>query len=395
MIAPPAPRRPAPGGGLAVLVVVTILAALAAPHAKAFRGLVAGGLPAITVPRRPAPPPATRPPSGLSFTNAAGCRPAGDYRSPRLDRRVRTLLVAAADRHPIRVSCLRTGHSWYVKGTRRVSNHSVWRAVDLDRVDGRPVSPPTPRPAGWPSGSAAAGPGCSRARSARPGASGAGPGSATPATRGTCMSASVARPSQVGPDDRPGPAAGAGAARHRHPGLPARPGRDRLRRRPGPGPARGARPGGAGPQKPAAGQPRPSRPRSPTFPPATCGCTAQAGARYRIPWPVLAAIGKVESDHGRVRLPGVRSGSNWAGACGPMQIGCVPRQQGRQQLGPLRPRPPPRPGPGDPGRRPLPGRPRRPPQPGPGHLRLQPLPGLRGQGQAARPPLRPRGGGRR
>jgi membrane-bound lytic murein transglycosylase B len=49
----------------------------------------------------------------------------------------------------------------------------------------------------------------------------------------------------------------------------------------------------------------------------------QAGGRYRIPWPVLAAIGKVESDHGRTRLPGVRSGSNWAGACGPMQIGCV------------------------------------------------------------------------
>jgi peptidoglycan DL-endopeptidase CwlO len=43
-----------------------------------------------------------------------------------------------------------------------------------------------------------------------------------------------------------------------------------------------------------------------------------------VPWPVLAAIGKVESDHGRTRLPGVRSGSNWAGACGPMQIGCVP-----------------------------------------------------------------------
>ena len=39
---------------------------------------------------------------------------------------------------------------------------------------------------------------------------------------------------------------------------------------------------------------------------------------------MLAAIGKVESDHGRARLPGVRSGSNWAGACGPMQIGCVP-----------------------------------------------------------------------
>ena len=139
-MAPPAPRRPASGGGLAVLIVVTILAALAAPHATALRSLAAGGLPAITVPKRPAPPPATRPRSGLSFTNAAGCRPAGDYTSPRLDRRVRRLLVAAADRHPIRVSCLRSGHSWYVKGTRRVSNHSRWRGVDLDRVDGRPVS---------------------------------------------------------------------------------------------------------------------------------------------------------------------------------------------------------------------------------------------------------------
>jgi len=141
VIASSVPRRPAPGGGLAVLVVVTVLAALAAPHARAVRSQVAGGLPAITVPNRPAPPPATRQPSGLSFTNAAGCRPASDYRSPRLDRRVRTLLIAAADRHRIRVSCLRTGHSWFVRGTRRVSNHSLWRAVDVDRVDGHPVSP--------------------------------------------------------------------------------------------------------------------------------------------------------------------------------------------------------------------------------------------------------------
>jgi hypothetical protein len=123
--------------------VVTILAALAAPHATALRGPIAGSLPA-TVPGRPAPPPATQTPPGLSFTNAAGCRPAGDYRSPRLDPRVRTLLMAAADRQPIRVSCLRTGHSWFVKGTRRVSNHSVWRGVDVDRVDGHPVSPSNP-----------------------------------------------------------------------------------------------------------------------------------------------------------------------------------------------------------------------------------------------------------
>jgi hypothetical protein len=42
--------------------------------------------------------------------------------------------------HRIRASCLHTGHSWFVAGTTRVSNHSVWRAVDVDLVDGRPVS---------------------------------------------------------------------------------------------------------------------------------------------------------------------------------------------------------------------------------------------------------------
>jgi hypothetical protein len=38
-------------------------------------------------------------------------------------------------------------------------------------------------------------------------------------------------------------------------------------------------------------------------------------------WSALAAVGKVESDHGRSRLPGVRSGWNTAGAAGPMQFG--------------------------------------------------------------------------
>jgi hypothetical protein len=38
-------------------------------------------------------------------------------------------------------------------------------------------------------------------------------------------------------------------------------------------------------------------------------------------WTVLAAIGWRESDHGRSPLPGVRSGANWAGAAGPMQLG--------------------------------------------------------------------------
>jgi hypothetical protein len=76
--------------------------------------------------------------------------------------------------------------------------------------------------------------------------------------------------------------------------------------------------------KPAAGQPSPSRAAVADIPSTYLRLYRAAGARYRIPWPVLAAIGKVESDHGRTRLPGVRSGSNWAGACGPMQLGCVP-----------------------------------------------------------------------
>jgi membrane-bound lytic murein transglycosylase B len=77
-------------------------------------------------------------------------------------------------------------------------------------------------------------------------------------------------------------------------------------------------------RKPATGQPAPSRSAVADIPVGYLRLYRAAGARYRIPWSMLAAIGKVESDHGRARLPGVRSGSNWAGACGPMQIGCVP-----------------------------------------------------------------------
>jgi hypothetical protein len=47
----------------------------------------------------------------------------------------------------------------------------------------------------------------------------------------------------------------------------------------------------------------------------------QAGAAYRVPWTVLAAIGAIESDHGRSRAPGVQSGVNAFGCCaGPMQF---------------------------------------------------------------------------
>jgi hypothetical protein len=38
-------------------------------------------------------------------------------------------------------------------------------------------------------------------------------------------------------------------------------------------------------------------------------------------WTILAGVGKVESNHGRAQLPGVRSGLNSAGCCaGPMQF---------------------------------------------------------------------------
>ena len=55
---PPGPRRPALSG-VTVLVLVTVLAALAAPHAHHLRGMVeagAGALPAIRLPQLSQPP---------------------------------------------------------------------------------------------------------------------------------------------------------------------------------------------------------------------------------------------------------------------------------------------------------------------------------------------------
>ncbi|TDD87376.1 hypothetical protein E1293_08160 [Actinomadura darangshiensis] len=46
----------------------------------------------------------------------------------------------------------------------------------------------------------------------------------------------------------------------------------------------------------------------------------KASVDYGIPWEILAAVGSIESDHGRSRAPGVRSGENDAGAGGPMQF---------------------------------------------------------------------------
>jgi hypothetical protein len=83
---------------------------------------------------------------------------------------------------------------------------------------------------------------------------------------------------------------------------------------------------------PAAAKPaRPVRPsrQAPPSPAARADIPTSYLALYRqaaagcpgLSWSVLAAVGKVESDHGRSPLPGVRSGWNGAGAAGPMQVG--------------------------------------------------------------------------
>jgi hypothetical protein len=79
---------------------------------------------------------------------------------------------------------------------------------------------------------------------------------------------------------------------------------------------------------PAQAQARPARQAPPSrtatadIPPGYLALYRQAAPRCPgLSWAVLAGIGKVESDHGRARLPGVRSGWNHAGAAGPMQFG--------------------------------------------------------------------------
>lgn len=50
-----------------------------------------------------------------------------------------------------------------------------------------------------------------------------------------------------------------------------------------------------------------------------------AAQQYDIDWAVLAGIGKIETDHGRSNLPGVKSGVNTYGCCGgPMQLFIAP-----------------------------------------------------------------------
>ena len=110
---------------------------------------------------------------------------------------------------------------------------------------------------------------------------------------------------------------------------------------------------------------------------STSSSTSRPAQRYGIdPW-ILAAIGTIETDHGRSTAPGVRSGVNTYGCCaGPMQFSVIGSPSTWDGYGvdgnhdgrkiPLRP------GRRDPRRRPLPARLRRPGRLPPRDLRLQP-----------------------
>ena len=61
----------------------------------------------------------------------------------------------------------------------------------------------------------------------------------------------------------------------------------------------------------------------------------QAASTYGVGWEYVAAIGKIESNHGRGSAPGIRSGVNFAGCCaGPMQFLITGRR--RRDMGRLR-----------------------------------------------------------
>ncbi len=71
----------------------------------------------------------------------------------------------------------------------------------------------------------------------------------------------------------------------------------------------------------APGQAPPSSFAQADIPPGMFALYHDAAARYGIDWAVLAAIGSIESDHGRSTAAGVREGLNDAGCCaGPMQF---------------------------------------------------------------------------
>lgn len=66
--------------------------------------------------------------------------------------------------------------------------------------------------------------------------------------------------------------------------------------------------------------PKPSVRAESSIPPDYLRLYQQAGRHYSVPWNLLAAVGRVETNHGRLEASGVHSGTNFAGAAGPMQF---------------------------------------------------------------------------
>ncbi|MFJ5677803.1 hypothetical protein [Streptomyces sp. NPDC093097] len=102
-------------------------------------------------PARPGPPSAT-PSTAAKRVLATGPRielpPAADadVRSGAVHDSVLEALLELAEKHRMAVSVLRSGHPLNVFGTDRPSDHPRGRAVDVWRIDGRPVvDPATPR----------------------------------------------------------------------------------------------------------------------------------------------------------------------------------------------------------------------------------------------------------
>ena len=65
----------------------------------------------------------------------------GDLANGLADQRIVNFLAAAVANHKIAVSVIKSGHSEFVAGTNRVSNHFHGRGIDITAVDGVAVSP--------------------------------------------------------------------------------------------------------------------------------------------------------------------------------------------------------------------------------------------------------------
>lgn len=64
-----------------------------------------------------------------------------DVKGGRVDPRLLAVLLALAERFSLAgVGPFVSGHSYYVAGTNRPSNHAFGRAVDIGQIDGEPVS---------------------------------------------------------------------------------------------------------------------------------------------------------------------------------------------------------------------------------------------------------------